>query len=109
MLQPERGFHLHEHADLGIGLLRIVGDMAPARSSGTGHAAHTALAVGLRIARRLHHGAGLRCAFHHGYQNGLHPQVQVLLDQYRVAHRQARQNLITRHPGNRLGLGQDGG
>jgi hypothetical protein len=72
-------------------------------------ASYAALTVGLRVARRLHHRLGLRCAFHHGYQQGLHPQVQVLLDQHRVAHWQARQYLVAGHPRNGLGLRQDRG
>ena len=83
--------------------------MAPARTPRSGHAAYASLSVGLWVARRLHHGTGLFSAFHHRYQQTLHAQVQILFDQNRIAHRQTRQHLVTRNPGDRLGLHHDGG
>ena len=70
-------FRLHQHTDLLIGVFRVVGDAPPARGPGTGHAAD---ALG-RVTRGLHNGARLLGSVHHRRQDGLHTQVQVLLDE----------------------------
>ena len=60
--------------------------MAPARSPCTGHAAHAATAIVLRVAHGLHQLRGLLGGIDHGHQDVLRPQVEVLLDERRLAH-----------------------
>ena len=102
-VQVVHGFYrlgLHQQADLLVGLVHVLRVRLPARRAGQ-RAAHAAHAFG-RIARGAHQLPGLLGGVHHGYQQGLGADVQVLLDEGRVAHRHAR------HGVGRLRAGRQG-
>ncbi len=96
---------LYQQTHFAVRLVQIAGHAVPARCPGQG-AAHAAHAV-RRVAHGAHQLAGLIGAVHHGHQQGLGADVQVLLDQGGVAHRRAQHRLgrVGRH---RLELRQQG-
>ena len=86
-VQVVHGFYrlgLHQQADLLVGLVHVLRVRLPARRAGQ-RAAHAAHAFG-RIARGAHQLLGLLGGVHHGHQQGLHAQVQELLDEGGVPH-----------------------
>ncbi len=84
VLEAGARLDLHQQAHLVVGPRQVVGQRVPARGAGQ-RTAHPANPL-RRVAGGLHQLPRLFRRLHHRHQQRLHAEVEVLLDEVRVAH-----------------------